>query len=321
MATGADHLDALRDRFVGCMLGLMLGDAACAPFEGTPATAIWYDFGGARKILANHPVAELTYTDDTQMMIGVAESLVEHGTIDPDALMRTFAANFDPMRSYGPGARRVIETMRSGGDWRRAATETYPGGSLGNGAAMRVAPVGLLFCDDLDRVCAEAERSALPTHTHPIGIDGARVLAVAVALAVTTDRTKPLDVGAFYVELIRRARTDEFRTQLRRAAELSPDDSVGEFGNRLEANRSVTTAIACFTMSPRSYVATIASALCLGGDVDTLAAMAGAISGAYLGVGALPANLLEKVEDGAKGRSYVRDLAERLHHARSRQDQ
>jgi poly(ADP-ribose) glycohydrolase ARH3 len=81
----------------------------------------------------------------------------------------------------------------------------------------------------------------------------------------------------------------------------------------LEAHRSVVTAIACFALSPDSYETTIASAVSLGGDVDTVAAMAGAISGAHLGVASLPAHLLGRLEDGPKGRTYIQHLAKRLH--------
>ena len=68
---------------------------------------------------------------------------------------------------------------------------------------MRAAPVGLLFADDLERVAAEAGRSAAPTHVHPIGIDGARLIAVGVALAV---REGPLRRREFFDQLLRHAR-------------------------------------------------------------------------------------------------------------------
>ena len=87
--------------------------------------------------------------------------------------------------------------MASGGDGHEPARTVYPGGSLGNGAAMRVAPVGLLFHRDLDKVAEHAERSARPAHTHPVGVDGARVLALAVALAVRQDR---FDRDSFFGE-------------------------------------------------------------------------------------------------------------------------
>src|SRR5918993_12991 len=196
-----------RDRFLGCLLGHAVGDAVGAPVEGMPATAIWYDMGGARKLVDNPPVEQLTYTDDTQLTIAVAEALLAAGAADEQALCDAFAANYEPGRGYGQGARRIIEAMASGGDWRLLARTILPGGSLGNGAAMRAAPVGLLFHDELDRVAEQAAASARPTHLHPIGIEGAQLVALAVAVVV---RDGVFDRGRFYGELRGGATTEEF---------------------------------------------------------------------------------------------------------------
>ncbi len=148
-----------QDQFVGCMMGLAVGDAAGAPFEGMPGWMI-FNRGPARRILETPTEETRCYTDDTQMAISVAETLVECGEIREEALCAAFARNYDPARCYGQGARRLIETMIDGGDWRELAKTIFPGGSWGNGAAMRVAPVGLMFCDDLDRVAEQADLSA-----------------------------------------------------------------------------------------------------------------------------------------------------------------
>src|SRR5690348_1695346 len=130
----AAHPDSdLRERFLGCVLGLAVADAIAAPFEGMPADAIYYSFGTARKILAKPPVQTLCYTDDTQMMIGIAEVLLEHGRIDEEALMAAFVSNFHPDRGYGPGAARLLQAAAAGEDWRSLVPTIHPGGSLGNG--------------------------------------------------------------------------------------------------------------------------------------------------------------------------------------------
>src|SRR3954453_9099340 len=85
------------------------------------------------------------------------------------------------------------------------------------------------------------------------------------------------------------------------------------FGNSLEAHRSVTTALTCFAFSPDSYEQAVSRAIAMGNDTDTLAAMAGALSGARLGAGVLPRFVLCGLEDGPRGRSYVESLARRLH--------
>jgi poly(ADP-ribose) glycohydrolase ARH3 len=296
------------DRFAGCLLGLAVGDALAAPFEGIDAYAIHRDFGGATAIVRDPPLPQLSYTDDTQMAIGVADCLVRHGRIDPDALAQIFADNFDRTRGYGPGAATILAGIEQGHRWQDLVTSVYPNGSYGNGAAMRVAPVGLAFHDDLDRVAAEAAASASITHAHPLGIDGAVVLASSIALLVTDE---PFDFARFCTTLAGRATTEEFRWQLAAAAKLGPGDAI-PFGSGIEAHRSVVTAICCFGQDPDRYDRVIAMALAMGGDVDTLAAMAGALAGTHGGVAAIPPHLLERLEDDWKGRGYIRRLAASL---------
>jgi poly(ADP-ribose) glycohydrolase ARH3 len=300
-----------QDQFVGCMLGLAVGDATGAPFEGLPGWMI-YNQGPALRIVETPTEETRYYTDDTQMAIGVAETLIKCGEIREEELCEAFGRNYDPARCYGQGARRLIEAMIEGSDWRELAKTIFPGGSWGNGAAMRVAPVGLLFCDDLDQVAEQAELSSLPTHRHPLGIDGARLIALAVALAV---REPNFDRTEFLEELHRRARTEEFQWQLATLVQLTPDDSIASFGCTLDAHRSVTTAIACFANSPDSYTETISHAIGLGDDTDTLAAMAGAISGARLGIVGIPAHLISSLENQDKGNEYIEGLARQLYQA------
>jgi poly(ADP-ribose) glycohydrolase ARH3 len=155
-------------------------------------------------------------------------------------------------------------------------------------------------------VLYEAEQSALPTHCHAIGIDGARLLALAVALALRAGR---FDRDAFFSELVAHATTDTFRRQLSIAAALDPDGPLGSLGNSLEADRSVPTSIASFAAEPDSYSAAAARAILLGGDTDTLAAMTCALSGARLGLTGIPMHLLTMLEDGPNGRTYIDEVA------------
>jgi poly(ADP-ribose) glycohydrolase ARH3 len=202
--------------------------------------------------------------------------------------------------------------MAQGEDTGSLAATIFPGGSLGNGAAMRAAPIGLLFCHDLDLVRKQACLSALPTHVHPIGIEGAQLLAQAVALAA---REEAFDRRAFYRTLLTACRSEEFRWALKAASRLRRLHSLAFLGSSLEAHRSVVTAIACFTVSPDSYEEIIARAISLGDDTDTVAAMAGAIAGAHLGIEGVPSLALGQLENGAQGRTAIEDLARRLHDA------
>jgi poly(ADP-ribose) glycohydrolase ARH3 len=200
--------------------------------------------------------------------------------------------------------------MVDGRDHRHLAENYFPGGSFGNGAAMRVAPVGILFRDDPHSVWEEAHRSALPTHVHPLGIEGAQLTALAVALASST---KQLDRVELLEMLASKCTSIEFSGPLRRAALVNDAKDLALFGNGIEATASVVTAIASFALTPNSFEETIGNAILLGGDTDTIAAMAGAISGAYLGEQSIPRYLMDHLEDGQHGKTYIRDLAIQLH--------
>jgi poly(ADP-ribose) glycohydrolase ARH3 len=163
-------------------------------------------------------------------------------------------------------------------------------------------------CDEL---WEQARLSAVPTHTHPLGIEGAQLLAHAIALALKTDH---IDRKQFYRELAGRATTEEFRWHISIAAKLKPSDSLSGLGSTLYAHRSVVTAIACFAATPGAFEMVASRAIGLGDDTDTVAAMAGSLVGAFAGLAAIPSSLLAQLEDGpAKDRTHIRRLAEQLH--------
>ena len=174
---------------------------------------------------------------------------------------------------------------------------------------MRVAPVGLMFRHNQKQLWREARLSALPTHVHPLGIEGAQVLALAVGIASTMEA---FNRDKFFTNLSQKCSSIDYSDPLRKAGELSDVENLAVFGNGIEATSSVVTAIAAFGLSPYSYEETIGNAILLGGDTDTIAAMAGAISGAYLGYAAIPNHLLENLEDREQGKTYLEILASKL---------
>lgn len=337
----------LRSRFIGAMLGTFCGDALGMPVENwsgdrirrtfgvldemRPA-ALWLQAYGKTYGLVKDPCHGLSgprltagvYTDDTQMMIGVAESLIERQGFDPALMAHRFAENFDPRRGYGPGTTMVLSRIRRGASWNRPAGEMFGGtGSYGNGAAMRVTPVGLVFHRDLQELRRVAEASAEITHTHPVGREGAVLMAFAAARALSV---APGDLSsvAFCNELIEfvRADCDELMRKLRlveqllsRCAEGQPPNSgevAATLGNDVSAAGSVPAALFSVLAHPASFRDAVVFAVNLGGDTDTLGAMAGAFAGALHGVGAIPRSWLDALENDAKGREYVATLAERL---------
>lgn len=312
-----------QSRFVGALLGTFVGDALGAPVETWSAERIAESPVG---LLGGGPVpaGSARYTDDTQMMIGVAESLVEVGGFDGQDMARRFAENFESHRGYSRATRGVMRALQNGAPWNEVAPGRFGGqGSLGNGAAMRVAPVGLFYHDDPEALRRVAELQSIITHTHPLGGEGAALLAFAVARAAAHPPGVAFAPGAFLGELraFVRPGPPNYPGHLAAIAELlgrqpPTHEVVQTLGNDVTAPGSVPTAIYAFLAHPRSFPEAVLYAVRLGGDADTLGAMTGAIAGAFHGVEAIPAEWLDALENGPKGRDYVRQLAEALYETR-----
>ena len=299
----------LRAKFRGALLGVAVGDAVGAPLEGSGrphrAPAIPVVSGGEM----------LWYTDDTHMTLGVAESLVACGGFDGAHLAAVLARNYasEPWRGYAAGPPAVFRLIERGVPWDQAAWQLYDGeGSYGNGAAMRVAPVALLGYHDLAVVARLAQQTALITHAHDFGVAGAVLQATAVALLLRQPTPVPLDVPAFLRTLRGRVRALLYLRKLADVEALleegTMDDVVARMGTGVAALESVPTALYAFLRHRDSFVDAVSYAVSLGGDTDTIGAMTGALAGAYLGEGAIPAAARERVEGGER----LRQLADAL---------
>lgn len=176
MSQGNDHAARMKRAHVS-LEGLSVGDAFGERFFHPRAVAVI----GHRIV----PKPPWHHTDDTAMACSIVEVLAHAERIDQDMLAQRFAERFraDPGRGYGGGAVRLLSAIAAGGDWRTEARALFGGGSFGNGGAMRAAPIGAYFSDDVARVVAEARASAEVTHAHPEGQAGAIAAAVAAAYA------------------------------------------------------------------------------------------------------------------------------------------
>jgi poly(ADP-ribose) glycohydrolase ARH3 len=284
-------------KYLGCMLGSALGDAIGELAFRFP------EEGRLRAAIAAAPV--LRYTDDTAMAIGLAESLAERGDLDPQHLGRTFHRHFnrEPWRGYASGPPTIFQSVeKSGLTYEEAARNLFGGqGSQGNGAAMRVAPLGLFFHDAPD-LYDKAATSAAVTHAHPLAQDGAAVQAAAVAMVMHLNPHKPFPRDAFLRRMLRLAKTSEIKERLSLVRTLLKGKVPGPeaariLGKSVKIHESLPFAIYAFLAQPHSFENCLLGAVLSGGDRDTLGAMAGAISGAYLGVTAITALWREKLEN------------------------
>ncbi len=300
----------LRSKFVGCLVGSAVGDALGSSLEGLwiSKLRIEEDFSGR-------------WTDDTHMMIGVAESLIENEGFDGSHMAQTFIHNYErePWRGYAYGPPRVFKWIKSGVAWNEASKRLFGGaGSYGNGAAMRVAPVGILYHDDPKPLRSVACSQSQITHAHELGKEGAALQAYAVAMALNAHPSSKLETSTFLGELKDFTRSEALRRKLEAAEKLLSEKDrlrvVRELGNGIEAQNSVPTAIYSFLRNPKSFEESLLYAISLGGDTDTIGAMTGAISGAYHGVEAISERWKARLER----RAYIEELAEKLWQIKSR---
>lgn len=253
--------------------GLGVGDAYGERFATNP-----------RKARRTHlPPRPWPTTDDTAMALAVADTLVFSGWIDPDLLALCLVRRFvdDPGRGYGSGTRRILDGVRSGLSWRRLAAEAFGGrGSMGNGAAVRAAPIGAFLENDrLSIIAEEARQSARPTHTHLEATEGAAAVAVAVAahhrqlpiVKTTRDHLRP--------SLLRERLFVAQRLPLR----ADPAEAARVLGCGFDVTAQDTVPFALWMAArPMDPATRLVAAAQVGGDTDTVCAIIGAVAGAPL---------------------------------------
>lgn len=193
------------------------------------------------------------FTDDTVMTVATAEAILTDGRYD--LAYRRWGRRY-PHAGYGGSFRRWLQQDDAG-----------PYNSWGNGSAMRASPVAYA-AESIEAVLAEAERSAAVTHDHPEGIKGAQAAALAVFLA-----RQGVDRPAIRHELTERFAYDLDRT----AADIRP-----AYRFDVSCQGSVPEALIAF-LDSRDLEDAVRTAISLGGDADTQAAIAGAAAGAYAG--------------------------------------
>jgi ADP-ribosylglycohydrolase len=242
------------------MIGAIAGDIIGSVYEGCATKAIDFPLFSPQS----------RFTDDTVLTVAVADWILKGG--DLIDIFHTYVATY-PHAGYGMSFR----------NWAKEK-QRDPYNSWGNGAAMRVSPVGFAF-DSLDTVLAKAKEAAEVTHNHPEGIKGAQATAAAVFLARTTQDKAEIK---HYIQTI-------FGYNLERT--LNDIRPYYEFD--VSCQGSVPESIIAFLEST-DYEQTIRNAISLGGDADTMACIAGGIAQAYYGE--IPNTIQEQTYSRLDGR-------------------
>lgn len=278
--------------------GLSIGDAfGESLFRNSPNVA---------RILRNCEIAGdlWQYTDDTEMALSIVEVLFRCGEIDQDRLAENFGRYFQPKRGYGGAMCELLPKFRFGHSWRKEAKKLFHGaGSCGNGAAMRVAPLGAYFADDLEKAAEQAALSSEVTHAHPEGIAGAVAVAVAAAYAARLRGADPLPRGGEFLDLVIPHIPDSYvKTKTGEARSIPSTASIirviRELGNGTQviAQDTVPFVLWCASHHLDNYEDALWLTASGFGDVDTNCAMVGGIVAAHVGMDGLPPEWLKRRE-------------------------
>lgn len=250
------------------------------------------------------PATPWTYTDDTNTALSIVWCLRKFGRIEQDELAASLAEHYDPARGYGNSMNDFFMRLRQGENWREVSSSLFNGqGSFGNGAAMRVAPLGSFFSNDLEKVVEQAALSAEVTHSHAEGIAGA--IAVAVAAAIVTrqrqsgTRTAGFNLADSILEYVPRS---ELRLKLSHAAVFPSDKSTSEAagilgnGSKVTALDTVPFCLWCANKYLTDFQEALWQTAAAGGDVDTNCAIVGALVASYSGKKEIPSSWLRSRE-------------------------
>jgi ADP-ribosylglycohydrolase len=314
----------LSARARGSLLGLAIGDALGHPTEFIDSVARIRELYGPSGVTDFHPAGRHpagTFTDDTQMAIAVTRALVRAGRADLDTLMTLMGTEFvawarspDNDRAPGGACLRGCRELEARVPWRTAGVRD----SKGCGAAMRAAPIGLYFHDDLDALVRVAAAQSALTHRHPTGIASSVAAAAPVAYAVRErkldgmlDFTRAL-VEKVGTELLLEVGCDEPTAEsignremlaiLERTAsclDVESDDPCALLGEAWIGEEAVATALWCVMRANGDYRDAVRRGATSSGDSDSIACIAGSIAGALVGEAGLPAPWVVGVEKSA----------------------
>lgn len=270
------------DRARGVLVGAVLGDAFGAPFEGASPE-------GAARIAARRAASPQRwgYTDDGAMCIAVAEALRDAGTVAPTSMLDALARRYEPARGFGKGMKLAVRAHESGVRWQDVARQAWPDGSRGNGGAVRAGVVAIkrwTSAADLDAAVRFATRL---THAHAEAIEGARLLAHAVALLL--ERPALGDNPPEFLAALDPVVGPTALLERLRAVATNTSDIADAFGTSPLAVESVPAALAVFLRHGTDAAHAFVCAASLGGDIDSICSMVGSLVGARHGLTGLPA--------------------------------
>ncbi|MDD5448112.1 MAG: ADP-ribosylglycohydrolase family protein [Actinomycetota bacterium] len=303
--------DSLLDKFKGALLGCAVGDALGAPVEGLPADEISKKFGTVADFVdGNFPAGSIS--DDTQMTVVIAQSIIEYGRFDPLHTANKLALwmgrsdeGIKEAKNPDAACAEVLRKIYRGSDPLKSGVR-----SRSAAAASRASPVGLRYFDQWAKLKRASVSQAMITHTDPCAIAGSMAIALAVAIGIADEGNLKSEkfVGEIcgFVE----ETSSEMAHKIKALEELlkSPSESYRYQERTNDSTDAVPAAIYAFLENPYDFSKTVLSAINSGGAASSIASMAGAISGSFNGASGISQNWMDRLE----GKKYIESLGFRL---------
>lgn len=268
------------------LLGTAVGDALGVPFETKLINNSELNAWDGKTFLGSehHKLLPGQYSDDTQMSLMVAESLIEHRNFNPDDLAARYVDWMVSGRARGWGKTTLmaVQNMQAGKHW----SESGIAGSQGNGTAMRAAPFGVYFRNDLKSLVQICKIDSAITHASEDAEAGSIAIALAAAYAVNDDTEGLLEKIWEYLPESKVKNTVYSLDALINSDHITPEQALRVLGTKANVRETVPSALYCF-LKFNKYHEAVECAIRAGGDTDTTAAIVGALFGAKLGMKAI----------------------------------
>ena len=309
-----DMLDR-RTAIEGCLLGCAVGDSICLPYEGIAPQRV----GRMLKLPLRHRFffGCGMVSDDTDHSVFVGQCLARNPT-DPDQFARSLAWRLRFWllclpAGIGMATLKSILRLWCGVQFSRSGVF-----SAGNGAAMRSAIIGVVHSEDSDLRHRFTQASSALTHSDPKAEFGARAIA-DLAACVSRDGTRP-PISKLEEILWDAGEGDEWRDTIRRAVAACRSGEIRDAVTSAGLKRGVSgyilhtlpVAVASWYIHFGDFRKTIEAVAMLGGDTDTVAAIAGSLAGISCARDGIPNDWVTGIIDRPHGVAYISELAETL---------
>jgi ADP-ribosylglycohydrolase len=307
----------LLSKFHGTIFGLAIGDALGMPAEFLTRKQIKRYYGGEIKdFIKGHPghvnahLAAGSYTDDTQLNLIIAESIIKCNKVDPTDIAERLVEwhNSKECRAPGPSIAKACKHLTNGTPWNKSGVHT-----AGCGASIRVAPIGLYDHANLDKLKEDVHVASVITHNEPKAIAGSIAVAYWVARLISLEELDPkqlIDETADFIQDVDNEMAETMRW-VYTLLDVPLEEALFEIGTSGYVLETVPAGIYCFIKSPKNFSKSVLSAVNAGDDADSVACITGALSGAYNGIKGISKKWISSIED----KELLCDIAESLYRA------